>query len=65
MRLAPPTWMAWCPIRVRDIGRRPPGTAYDAISPGTAGITLWKGFQRDYAEGLELLQRAPSAPGHP
>ena len=35
----------------------PPGTAYDAPSPGTAGISLWKGFQRDYAEGLELLRR--------
>jgi hypothetical protein len=43
----------------------PPGTAYDAVSPGTGGITLWKGFQRDYAEGLELLQRAPSPTGQP
>jgi hypothetical protein len=39
----------------------PTGTPFDAISPGTSGITLWKGFQRDYAENLELLQRAPSA----
>ena len=37
----------------------PAGTAFDAISPGTPGITLWKGFQRDYAEGLELLERSP------
>jgi predicted dienelactone hydrolase len=43
----------------------PPGTAFDALSPGTAGITLWKGFQRDYAEGLELLQRAPNLPAQP
>jgi hypothetical protein len=43
----------------------PPGTAYDAISPGAGGITLWKGFQRDYAEGLELLERAPSPPSRP
>jgi hypothetical protein len=39
----------------------PAGTPFDAISPGTAGVTLWKGFQRDYADGLELLQRAPQA----
>ena len=43
----------------------PAGTAFDAISPGTAGITLWKGFQRDYADGLELLQRSPSPPPKP
>jgi hypothetical protein len=43
----------------------PSGTAYDAVSPGTAGITLWKGFQRDYAEGLELQQRAPNPPANP
>ena len=43
----------------------PPGTAYDAVSPGTPGVTLWKGFQRDYAEGLELLQRAPAARANP
>ena len=38
----------------------PAGTPYGAVSPGTAGVTLWKGFQRDYAEGLELLQRTPT-----
>jgi hypothetical protein len=27
---------------------------YDAVSPGTDGITVWKGFQRRHAEGLEL-----------
>jgi len=43
----------------------PPGTAYGAVSPGTSGVTLWKGFQRDYAEGLELLQRAPNAAASP
>ena len=43
----------------------PPGTPFDAISPGTGAMTLWKGFQRDYAEGLELLQRAPGASAHP
>jgi predicted dienelactone hydrolase len=40
-----------------------PPLAYDAYSPGTAEITLWKGFQRNHAAGLELLQAdARSAP---
>jgi predicted dienelactone hydrolase len=36
----------------------PAGTplAYDAFSPGTAEITVWKGFQRNHASGLELLR---------
>jgi hypothetical protein len=29
---------------------------YDAYSPGGADITLWKGFQRNHASGLQLLQ---------
>jgi predicted dienelactone hydrolase len=33
-----------------------PPLAYDAYSPGTGDITLWKGFQRNHASGLELLQ---------
>lgn len=33
--------------------------AYDAYSPGADGITVWKGFQRGHAEGLELLHAAP------
>jgi hypothetical protein len=55
------------PVPDSSAGRwqAPPGTAFDAISPGTAGITLWKGFQRDYAEGLELLQRVPNLPAQP
>ncbi len=28
---------------------------YDAYSPGTNGISVWKGFQRNHAAGLELL----------
>lgn len=32
------------------------GDLYDAYSPGTGGITVWKGFQRNHAVGLELLQ---------
>ena len=41
----------------------PPGTAYGAYSPGGAGVTLWKGFQRGYAENLELRQRQPEGVG--
>jgi len=33
--------------------------AYDAYSPGADGITVWKGFQRGHAEGLELLHQVP------
>ena len=36
----------------------------DAYSAGANGVTVWKGFQRNYAEGLELLQSdaEPRAP---
>ena len=42
-------------------GTWPPSAneAYGAYSPGTDGITLWKGFQRGHAEGLELLHAKP------
>jgi hypothetical protein len=30
--------------------------AYDAYSPGTGAVTVWKGFQRNHATGLELLR---------
>jgi predicted dienelactone hydrolase len=36
----------------------PSNAAYDAVSPGGSGVTLWKGFQRRHAEGLELLRAA-------
>ena len=36
------------------------GHAYGAYSPGTDGITVWKGFQRGHAEGLELLHESPA-----
>ncbi|MGH8254088.1 MAG: alpha/beta hydrolase family protein [Steroidobacteraceae bacterium] len=39
----------------------PKETAFDARSPGSSGTTLWKGFQRDYAEGLELQRRDAGA----
>ena len=32
---------------------------YGAYSSGADGITTWKGFQRQHAEGLELLHAAP------
>jgi predicted dienelactone hydrolase len=35
-----------------------PPPAYDAYSPGAGDVTVWKGFQRNHAEGLELLQAA-------
>jgi predicted dienelactone hydrolase len=43
----------------------PPATpplAYDAYSPGTADITAWKGFQRNHAAGLQLLQAESESP---
>jgi predicted dienelactone hydrolase len=35
-----------------------PDVAYGAFSPGGDGVTLWKGFQRRHAQGLELLRAA-------
>jgi len=35
------------------------GGAYDAYSPGSGEVTLWKGFQRGHAESLQLLRAAP------
>jgi predicted dienelactone hydrolase len=46
----------------------PPPTApaaYGAYSPGTPGITVWKGFQRSQAAGLELLEAPPASEGRP
>ena len=34
---------------------------YEAYSPGGDGVSVWKGFQRNHAAGLELLQ-AKAAP---
>ncbi len=33
--------------------------AYSAYSPGADGITVWRGFQRQHAEGLELMHESP------
>ncbi len=51
------------PESINGSWQAPQGTPYAARSPGTTGISLWKGFQRDYAEGLELLRRDAGAAG--
>jgi predicted dienelactone hydrolase len=38
-----------------------PGDPYDAVSPGVPPITVWKGFKRGHAAGLELRYAAPGA----
>ncbi len=47
-----------------DDGIWPPQSPlpYDAYSPSDSNITVWKGFQRNHAKGLELLQAAPAEP---
>jgi predicted dienelactone hydrolase len=35
---------------------------YDAYSPSDNNITVWKGFQRNHAAGLQLLAAPPSRP---
>jgi predicted dienelactone hydrolase len=36
-----------------------PALGYDAYSPGSGDYTVWKGFQRNHAAGLELLHADP------
>lgn len=36
-----------------------PSLPYDAYSPSDGAITVWKGFQRNHAAGLQLLKAAP------
>lgn len=44
-----------------DEGRwEAPPPRWDAYSPGANGVTVWKGFQRRHATGLQLLRAAPS-----
>jgi predicted dienelactone hydrolase len=38
-----------------------PPLAYDAYSRGAPEITVWKGFQRNHAAGLELLRAQAGA----
>jgi predicted dienelactone hydrolase len=51
------------PVTSSSAGEWPDSSAhaYDAYSPGNAGITVWKGFQRNHAAGLELLGAAPAS----
>jgi predicted dienelactone hydrolase len=37
-------------------------SAYDAVSPGGTGVTLWRGFQRTHAAGLEFFRADPAKP---
>lgn len=48
------------PIENADEGvwNAPSGTPWGAYSPGGAGVTLWKGFQRRHAQGLNLRRAA-------
>jgi predicted dienelactone hydrolase len=50
------------PESIDGAWQAPKDAPFDARSPGAPGITLWKGFQRDYAEGLELLHRNAGSP---
>jgi hypothetical protein len=37
---------------------------YDAYSPGGNGVSVWKGFQRNRAAGLELIQAKAAPPAN-
>jgi predicted dienelactone hydrolase len=53
------------PVTESDAGAWPAATptpAYDAYSPGTGNVTVWKGFQRNHATGLEFLQAGARTP---
>lgn len=41
------------------IWNAPSGTPWGAFSPGGKGVTLWKGFQRRHARGMELRHALP------
>ena len=42
------------PIANHAVWPARPGEAWDAVSPGIPPVTVWKGFQRRAATGLEL-----------
>ena len=48
------------PVETSDDGAwdAPAGTPWGAFSPGGAGVTLWKGFQRRHARGMVLRHAA-------
>lgn len=47
------------PDAARGEWTAPAGAPYSAYSPGGKGSAVWKGFQRQHAEGLELLHAPP------
>ena len=49
------------PVETSDEGvwNAPAGTPWGAYSPGGAGVSLWKGFQRRHAQGM-VLRHAPA-----
>jgi predicted dienelactone hydrolase len=49
------------PVTDSDAGQWPADQAksYDAYSPAAEGVTVWKGFQRNHAGGLQLLKAEP------
>lgn len=50
------------PVAESDIGEwnAPAGTPWGAYSPGAPEATLWKGFQRRHAPGMELRHAQPA-----
>ena len=54
------------PVPRSSDGQWPSATPVPAaeLSPGDNGITVWKGFPRLFAEGLELLERLPATTQH-
>jgi predicted dienelactone hydrolase len=50
------------PVVDSDVGewKAPDGTPWSAYSPGGDKVTLWKGFQRRHARGMELRHSAPN-----
>ena len=50
------------PVVDSDAGKweAPDGTPWGAFSPGGDKVTLWKGFQRRHAGGMELRRAAPA-----
>jgi predicted dienelactone hydrolase len=53
------------PVTESDLGVWPavtPPPAYGAYSPGIGNVTVWKGFQRNHASGLEFLQAGARGP---
>jgi predicted dienelactone hydrolase len=49
------------PAENSDVGdwQASPTTSWSAYSPGGAGVSLWKGFQRRHAQGMILLHAIP------